>query len=125
MIHLINKLRNSLASKLILTVGTVLLFTIATWAFFNIRHQKEKMMTNMVAGTDRLTTTIRLGTHYAMMLNSRDEINQIINNIGRQAGNPEHSHLQQSGRNQVLQQSGRSRTENQYQGRSLPHLPPK
>ena len=38
----------------------------------------------MVAGTDRLTTTIRLGTHYAMMLNSRDEINQIINNIGRQ-----------------------------------------
>jgi histidine kinase len=84
MIHLINKLRNSLASKLILTVGTVLLFTIATWAFFNIRHQKEKMMTNMVAGTDRLTTTIRLGTHYAMMLNARDEINQIINNIGRQ-----------------------------------------
>jgi len=84
MINLISNLRNSLASKLILTVGTVLLFTIATWAFFNIRHQKEKMMTNMVAGTDRLTTTIRLGTHYAMMLNARDEINQIINNIGRQ-----------------------------------------
>jgi PAS domain S-box-containing protein len=84
MIRLIDKLRNSLASKLILTVGIVLLFTIATWAFFNIRHQKEKMMKNMVAGTDRLTTTIRLGTHYAMMLNARDEINQIINNIGRQ-----------------------------------------
>ncbi|BBO71537.1 PAS domain-containing sensor histidine kinase [Desulfosarcina alkanivorans] len=84
MIRLIDKLRNSLASKLILTVGIVLLFTIATWAFFNIRHQKEKMMKNMVAGTDRLTTTIRLGTHYAMMLNARDEINQIINNISRQ-----------------------------------------
>ena len=84
MSRLIDNLRNSLASKLILTVGIVLLFTIATWAFFNIRHQKEKMMKNMVAGTDRLTTTIRLGTHYAMMLNSRDEINQIINNIGRQ-----------------------------------------
>ena len=84
MFNLIHKLHHSLASKLILTVGTVLLFTIATWAFFNIRHQKEKVMTAMVAGTDRLTTTIRLGTHYAMMLNSRDEINQIINNIGRQ-----------------------------------------
>jgi histidine kinase len=84
MSRLIDNLRNSLASKLILTVGIVLLFTIATWAFFNIRHQKAKMMKNMVAGTDRLTTTIRLGTHYAMMLNSRDEINQIINNIGRQ-----------------------------------------
>ena len=84
MIRLIDKLHNSLAAKLILTVGIVLLVTIATWAFFNIRHQKQKMIKNMVAGTDRLTTTIRLGTHYAMMLNARDEINQIINNIGRQ-----------------------------------------
>jgi histidine kinase len=84
MFKLIHNLHNSLAAKLILLVGIVLLITIATWAFFNIRHQKEKMMKNMVAGTDRLTTTIRLGTHYAMMLNSRDEINQIINNIGRQ-----------------------------------------
>ncbi len=84
MIRLINNLRNSLAAKLILTVGIVLLVTIATWSFFNIRYQKEKMMKSMLAGTDRLTTTIRLGTHYAMMLNSRDEINQIINNIGRQ-----------------------------------------
>ena len=84
MIHLIHKLRNSLAAKLILSVGTVLLVTVATWSFFNIRYQKEKMIRTMVNGIDRLTTTIRLGTHYAMMLNSRDEINQIINNIGRQ-----------------------------------------
>ena len=42
------------------------------------------MMGNIVSGTDRLTNTIRLGTHYAMMLNSRDDINQIINNISRQ-----------------------------------------
>jgi len=84
MIRLIDKLRNSLAAKLVLSVGIMLLITIATWAFFNIRYQKEKMMKHMVAGTDRLTRTIRLGTHYAMMLNSRDEINQIIKNIGRQ-----------------------------------------
>jgi histidine kinase len=84
MFNFIHNLRNSLASKLILAVGVVLLVTIATWSYFNIRYQKEKMIKNMVAGTDRLTTTIRLGTHYAMMLNSRDEINQIINNIGRQ-----------------------------------------
>ena len=38
----------------------------------------------MPAGVDRLTNTIKLGTHYAMMLNSRDDINQIINNIARQ-----------------------------------------
>jgi len=84
MFNFIQNLRNSMASKLILAVGIVLLVTIATWSSFNIRNQKEKLMNNMVAGTDRLTTTIRLGTHYAMMLNSRDDINQIINNIGRQ-----------------------------------------
>jgi histidine kinase len=48
-----------------------------------MNYQKNKLMENVVASTDRLTTTIRLGTHYAMMLNSRDDINQIINNIGK------------------------------------------
>ena len=84
MIRIIHNLRNSLASKLILAVGTVLLVIMTTWAFFNIRNQKEKSMKSMVAATDRLTNTIRLGTHYAMMLNARDEIHQIINNIGKQ-----------------------------------------
>ena len=41
-------------------------------------------MDDIVTDTDRLTNTIRLGAHYAMMLNSRDDINQIINNIGGQ-----------------------------------------
>ncbi|MBW2517439.1 MAG: PAS domain S-box protein [Deltaproteobacteria bacterium] len=82
--NLFKKIRRSLASKLILTVGLTLLVTITTWAYFNIDYQETKLMKNVVVGTDRLTNTIKLGTHYAMMLNSRDDINQIINNIGRQ-----------------------------------------
>jgi histidine kinase len=84
MINFIKYFRRRLASKLILTVGTTLLITISTWAYFNTNYQEKKLMENMVAGTDRLTNTIKLGMHYAMMLNSRDDINQIINNIGRQ-----------------------------------------
>ena len=84
MFKLIKNIRRRLASKLILTVGLTLLITISTWAYFNINYQEKKLMENIVAGTDRLTNTIKLGTHYAMMLNSRDDINQIINNIGRQ-----------------------------------------
>jgi histidine kinase len=80
----ITYLRRRLASKLILTVGLTLLITISTWAFFNINSQKKKLMENVVVGTDRLTNTIKLGAHYAMMLNSRDDINQIINNISQQ-----------------------------------------
>ena len=77
-------LRRSLAAKLILTVGLTLLITISTWAYFNINYQENKLMQNIVAGTDRLTNTIKLGTHYAMMSNSRADINQIITNIGKQ-----------------------------------------
>ncbi|MEX1346354.1 MAG: PAS domain S-box protein [Desulfobacterales bacterium] len=78
------KFRRSLASKLIVTVGLTLLITISTWAYFNVNYQEKKLMNNIVAGTDRLTNTIKLGTHYAMMSNSRDDINQIITNIGKQ-----------------------------------------
>ena len=77
-------LRRSLASKLIVTVGLTLLVTISTWAYFNVNYQEKKLMQNIVAGTARLTNTIKLGTHYAMMSNSRNDINQIITNIGRQ-----------------------------------------
>jgi len=76
--------RRRLAFKLIFAVGLTLLVTISIWAYFNINYQKKRLMGNIVAGTDRLTNTIKLGTQYAMMLNSRDDINQIINNIGRQ-----------------------------------------
>jgi len=61
-----------------------LLVTICTWAYFNIQYQKENTIQNIVAEIDRFGNTIKLGTHYAMMLNAKDDINQIINNIGRQ-----------------------------------------
>ena len=80
----IQNFRNSLVLKLILTVELIFLVGIATWAFFNIRYQKEKVMDEIIVGADRLGNTIKLGTHYAMMLNSRDDINQIIRNIGSQ-----------------------------------------
>ncbi|MBW2678246.1 MAG: PAS domain-containing sensor histidine kinase, partial [Deltaproteobacteria bacterium] len=81
--NLFKIIRQRLVAKLILTVGLVFLLFVSIWAYFNINYQKEKAMQNIVGATDRLTTTIRLGTHYAMMLNSRDDINQIITNIGR------------------------------------------
>jgi len=84
MLKFINNLRNSLVSKLILTVGITMLLGISIWAYFSIKYQREKITENTVSGADRLSTTIKLGTHYAMMLNSRDDINQIIKNIGKQ-----------------------------------------
>ena len=86
LIRSIIHLRHRLASKLIFIVGATLLITIASWSYFNMKYQKKTLIENVVASTDRLTTTIRLGTHYAMMINSRDDINQIINNIAKVRG---------------------------------------
>ncbi|MEW6262618.1 MAG: ATP-binding protein [Thermodesulfobacteriota bacterium] len=77
-------IRHSLISKLILTVGLTLLLGITGWSYFNIQYQKRKVMENLAAESDRLSTTIKLGTHYAMMINSREDIAEIIKNISKQ-----------------------------------------
>jgi len=77
---------HSLIFKLILLVGFFLSIIIFTWSYFNIEYQKENTINTIIDEVDRLGTTIKLGTHYAMMLNARNDINKIINNIGRQEG---------------------------------------
>lgn len=84
MLKIIKNIRFSLVSKLIVSVGITLLLIISTWAYFSIRYQNERLRRESVAETERLSNTIKLGTQYAMMLNARNEINQIILNIGRQ-----------------------------------------
>jgi histidine kinase len=84
MSHLFRELRNSLMFRLIFAVGLTLLVSIAIWAYFNIRYQNNKLTQHILNETARFGNTIKLGTHYAMMSNARDDINQIITNIARQ-----------------------------------------
>ena len=77
-------LRKSLMAKLLLSVGVVVFLSLSVWGFFNIRYLGEKSVRDLTVNMDRLGNTIRLGTHYAMMLNSREDIQQIISNIARQ-----------------------------------------
>jgi histidine kinase len=86
MLKYISKIHHSLISKLIFSVGLVLLLSMAIWVYLNTNYLKEKFMQDTMYDTDMLTNTIRLGAHYAMMLNSRDDINQIIQNISKQKG---------------------------------------
>ena len=76
--------RQSLSYRLIFMMGLTLFVSFATWAYFSITYQKDKAVKDIVVWTDRLSETIKLGTHYAMMLNARDNINQSIQNIGKQ-----------------------------------------
>ena len=80
------RIYRSLISRLIVLVGFVLFVSIFTWAYFNINFQRENTLQSIIESCDRLGNTIKLGTHYAMMLNSRDDINEITKNIGKQEG---------------------------------------
>ncbi len=77
-------LPHGLVMKLIVTFGVSLLVCIAAWAYFNVEDLKGRLMRHVIDDADRLSSTIRLGTHYAMMQNSRNDIQQIVRNISRQ-----------------------------------------
>ncbi|QTA82582.1 Two component system response regulator/histidine kinase, PAS and HAMP domains-containing [Desulfonema limicola] len=78
------KIFNSLIFRLTACVGLVLLISISVWAYFNLKYHKENTFNKTIAEADHLADTIKLGTHYAMMLNSKEDINEIITNIARQ-----------------------------------------
>ena len=77
-------IRHSLSFRLIFWVGLILLTSIAPWAYFHIKYQKKKAVEGVVAEADRLGNTIKSGAHYAMMLNAREDINHMIQNIAQQ-----------------------------------------
>lgn len=82
----IHDICHSLIFRLILLVGLVLSVCVFTWAYFNIDYHKKNEIAGVAESCDRLGNTIKLGTHYAMTLNSRGDINEIIRNISRQEG---------------------------------------
>jgi histidine kinase len=80
------KKRRSLALKIVASVGIILFFSFSIWAYLNLRHYRNKVMSDIVSDCERLSEAILLGTHYAMMLNARGDINQTIRNMGRLKG---------------------------------------
>lgn len=84
--RILHKITHSLISRLILLVGLVLSVCMFTWAYFTIDYQKKDKIETIAESCDRLGNTIKLGTHYAMMLNSRGDINEITKNVSRQEG---------------------------------------
>ncbi|MFH0729615.1 MAG: PAS domain S-box protein [Pseudomonadota bacterium] len=83
MIEKIKKMQRSFLSRIIAATGLTLFVSISIWAFFIIRYQHEKTTEAVITSVDRLATTIRLSTRQAMMLNSRDDINQIIRDVSQ------------------------------------------
>ena len=80
----LKKIRRSIVSKLTVLVGFILLVTISVWAYFNIDYQQNKAMAGIFEAADGLSHTIKLGTHYAMMNNLKDDLTRIIKNVAQE-----------------------------------------
>ncbi|MDX9788766.1 MAG: PAS domain S-box protein [Desulfobacterales bacterium] len=84
MIGKIKQLSSSFFLKVIMTVGITLFCSLTLWIFLSVRFQRAQTTEHMISSAEKLATTIRLGTRYAMMLNAREDLNQIIRNVSRQ-----------------------------------------
>ena len=84
MIKFIHQIRRSIILKLTILVGLILLLLVSVWAYFNIDYQQKRVMRGIVEGADGLSHSIKLGMHYAMMNNLRDDITLIIKNIAQE-----------------------------------------
>ncbi len=77
-------MRKSLVPRVALISSFILLLGMLALAFFTIRYHETQSRKNATASADLLGSTIRMGTHYAMMLNAREDLNQIIRKMGQQ-----------------------------------------
>ena len=79
----LDMLRSRLVLKITLPIAFILLASIFLWSFYHVQYQKEATVENLIMGADRVANTVKLGLHYAMMLNSREDIQQIVSNYGK------------------------------------------
>jgi len=84
MLTRLKSIRHKLAAKLIVMLGVIFLATFTLWSNYSLNYQKKRLMDYHIESADRLANTIKLGAHYSMMFNNRNEINQIIKNISTQ-----------------------------------------
>jgi len=80
---LLETLRGRLIWKISLPVAFILFASIFMWSFYHIQYQRDTTIESLTTGAERVSNTIKLGLHYAMMLNSREDIQAIVNNLSK------------------------------------------
>jgi two-component system NtrC family sensor kinase len=79
---MIVQLARKIGFRLIVVVGITAIVTIGIYAYFNIRTQRENLLAEVERHAMQLSETVRNSTRYDMLLNQRERIHIIINDIG-------------------------------------------
>ncbi len=76
--------RLPLAQKILIIMGATLLGGMLALSAASIWYQQKHMIESLTANGARLGDTIRRGLHFSMLLNAREELAEIVKNIGDQ-----------------------------------------
>jgi len=76
------QLTRKIGFKLIVVVGMTTIITIGIFAYINIRTQRQNLLAEVERHAMQLSETVRNSTRYDMLLNQRERIHIIINDIG-------------------------------------------
>ncbi|WP_290922522.1 PAS domain S-box protein [Halodesulfovibrio sp.] len=79
----LSRLRNSLAAKVLLLIAVVLILCLGLHSWGTMHFLKKHTASKLSLEADRLSKTILLSARYAMMANSRNEIDQIVSDIAK------------------------------------------
>ena len=74
-----------LATKILIATGLALFGGVMTLSAASIWYQQKHMVDSLTANGARLGDTIRRGLRFSMLLNSREELAEIVKNIGDQS----------------------------------------
>jgi two-component system NtrC family sensor kinase len=69
--------------RLILIVSLTVVVIIGVYAFFKIKSQSDALLAEVERHANQLSETVKNSTRYAMMLNQREYVDEIVTTIGK------------------------------------------
>ncbi|MBI4535006.1 MAG: HAMP domain-containing protein, partial [Ignavibacteriae bacterium] len=71
-----------LGFRLIVVVGVTAIVIIGVYSYFSIRTQRSMLLDEVERHANQLSETVRKSTRYGMLVNQREQVHKIINDVG-------------------------------------------
>ena len=68
------------------SVGLILLLSIGSFTFFNIRDLRQQLLNRLILRAERFSETVQRATRFGMLLNDREHVLKIVEALGSQEG---------------------------------------
>ncbi len=77
-----SKLFRKLGFRLIVVVSITTIVIIGVYSYFSIRTQRAMLLDEVERHANQLSETVRKSTRYGMLVNQREQVHKIINDVG-------------------------------------------